>query len=625
MRLIVIASDSASAPSPSDTWVLRLVGTPQLNRSVPPDILTIVDQAAAEVRATFPKWLWQWISDHAALEVKVFDPTVRWWLYPPLSEKSPLRSRLIREIYWLTVLRGILKFYSLSTVEWLGDDPVFASVAASLAAEFNVPFNFHFERRAHHRKVAQAILRRILYTGFALLRWLLVRLILARTVNRDWDRDVLLYTRFPILWERVESTWRERMFGTWPDYLTMRKHWPAYAAIMSASLTALIRERRDLLARVAKQDIWILEAAISLSALLRAHVTLGLFGRYLRWRRRTIRQPVRYDDLDISKLFWREMDLAVLSPEIPFDLTVAAGCRSIVKACRSVRAIFLPFEYQPMERAVWAGVKSVRDVPVIGLQTGLFDSNQMGFSFPAEEMKGQFNHDLKSPVPDMLAAYGKLPYRVFSERLGNDRVCLSGAIRYSQLQQHDNQNAVTTENLPAPRHLVLVATSISREESFPMLEAAFRAATNYPDIFFLIKFHYHLPLHEEVKQLARTYGVDRYRIFDKDLYDLMRAARITICAGSSIGIEAIAFECMPVVFRSLGEMSSNPMLDVPDAVFFWHSITELQAALQSCLNEDDEYKKRRTAWPRAIADQLFDLNGSPDERLYQFLSDRKIL
>ena len=127
-----------------------------------------------------------------------------------------------------------------------------------------------------------------------------------------------------------------------------------------------------------------------------------------------------------------------------------------------------------------------------------------------------------------------------------------------------------------------------------------------------------------MKKLADRYGMDRYRVFDRDLYQLMRLARIVICAGSSIGLEAMTLGCMPVVFRSLGEMSSNPMLDVPDAVFFWHSIVELRAALQSCLAQDAEYQKRESSWPRAIADQLGPA-GSPDDRLYEFLHERAIV
>lgn len=626
MHLTVIASHSVRAPQRQESWVLRLVGTPRSDETCPPNVLTIVDQAAAEVRATFPEWLWQWVSSHGLLELKVFPASVSWWWYTPLSEKSPLRSRLIRELYWLTLFRKVIETYAITDVEWIGDDPVFTSVVAKLAAQCNVKFQFESRGGQKTPRLAHAFARRVLYSIFAIVRWLILKIVFRGNGTEDPGFDIALYSRFPILWERQDPLWRERMFGAWPDYLRNRRHRIGYIAVWSGSLKMLIREWRTLQQQSRQQNIWIIERAVSFSALLKAHLSLSLFSRYFRWRRRIVRQPVLYNDLDVKALFWREFDSGLLSSEIPWDLTIASGISSIVRKAPSLRAIFLPFEYQPMERAVWTGAKSVRDISVIGLQTGLFTSNQMGFSFLVDEVKKGTNHDLKSPVPDVLAAYGGLPYRVFSERLGSERVCLSGPIRYSGLQTSDPDADLShsIENAPPSAVFVLLATSIAREESIPLLETAFRASAELPEIFFLIKFHYHLPLDNEVKKLAARYGIERYRIFDRDLYQLMRLARIVICAGSSIGLEAITLGGMPVVFRSLGEMSCNPMLDVPEAVFFWHSIVELRAALQSCLAQDAEYHKRESAWPRAIADQLGPA-GSPDDRLYEFLHKRAVV
>jgi surface carbohydrate biosynthesis protein (TIGR04326 family) len=626
MHLTVIASQSGRAPQREDSWVLRLVGTPQSDETPPPNILSIIDQSAAEVRATFPEWLWRWVSNHRALELKVFSGSVSWWWYTPISEKSPLRSRLIRELYWLTLLRRVIETYTITEVKWIGDDPLFTSVVASLAAQRKVKLHFESSGGSKSSSFTRSLTRRVIYSVFAIVRWLILKILFVGKGTGDADFDVALYSRFPILWERQEPLWRERMFGFWPDYLRTRGHRTGYIALFSGSLKTLIREWRTLRAQCRQQNIWIIERAVSFFSLLRAHFSLGLFWNYFRWRRRLVRQPVLYNDLNVNALLWRELDAGLLSSEIPLDLTIASGISSIVRKVSSLRMMFLPFEYQPMERAVWAGAKSLPEISIVGLQTGLFASNQMGFSFPVEEIKRGSKDDLKSPVPDVLAAYGALPYRIFAERLGSERVCLSGPIRYSSLQTCDPDagGSFSIEDAPQSAVFVLVATSIAREESVPLLETAFRASAELPEIFFLIKFHYHLPLHTEVKNLAARYGMDRYRVFDSDLYELMRVAPIVICAGSSIGLEAMTLGCMPIVFRSLGEMSANPMLDVPDAVFFWHSIVELRAALQSCLVRDAEYQKRKSAWPRAIADQL-DLAGSPDERLYEFLRKQAIV
>ena len=106
----------------------------------------------------------------------------------------------------------------------------------------------------------------------------------------------------------------------------------------------------------------------------------------------------------------------------------------------------------------------------------------MGFSFPVEEVKEGRSLDLKSPVPDILAAYGELPYKVFAERLGSDRVCLSGPVRYSHLQNDGSRTAGlgSVEGAAESSIFILVASSIAREESLPLLEGAFKAAGTDP-------------------------------------------------------------------------------------------------------------------------------------------------
>ena len=268
-----------------------------------------------------------------------------------------------------------------------GDDSVFTSVVAKLAAQCNVKFHFESSGGTKTSHLTHALVRRVLYSIFAFVRWLILKILFLGKGAEDPDFDIALYSRFPILWERQEPLWRERMFGAWPDYLRSRRHRIGYLAVLSGSLKTLVRERRTLQQQCRQQNIWIIERAVSFSALLRAHLSLSLFSRYFRWRRRVIRQPVLYNDLDVNALFFREFDSGLLSSEIPFDLTIASGISSIVRKARSLRSIFLPFEYQPMERAVWAGAKSVRDINLVGLQTGLFTSNQMGFSFLVDEIK----------------------------------------------------------------------------------------------------------------------------------------------------------------------------------------------------------------------------------------------
>lgn len=628
MRLIVLACDSATPPSEPQSWVLRLVGMPRADETPPPDTLRAADEAAAQVRATFPRWLWQWVCVNGALELQVWPGPISWWWLTPLSEKSPLRSPLIRELYWLTLLHVVLQTHSIETVEWHGDDALLAATVLELGQQCGVTIVTHVDESRRRWALARALVFRARYFFSQALCWMLLRTLrFGRRSAVDAQPDVLLYSRFPILWEDRGARWHERMFGNWPDTLAANGHHVDYAAVFSGTPLQLVREWRTLRDRCKQQRVWLLHTTVSFFEMLRAHLSVRILWRYVRWRAVHRRLTVRYDGLDVSALFWRELDANALSAEIPFNLATAAGLRALLARLPAVRALFLPFEYQPMERAVWMGVTQSRNVAVVGLQTGLYTSNQMGFAFPAEEIAAQPDERLRAPVPDVLAAYGELPYRIFSERVGAERVCLSGPIRYPYLGGNaDDVEAFRRALALSPAVVpILVATSSAREESLPLLEAAFRLAGEHVQTFLLLKFHYHLPLHTEAARLAADCGHDRYRVFETDLPLLMRVAPMMLCAGSSTGIEALALGCMPLVFRSPGEMSANPMLDVPDAVFFWGTLTELRTAWHECLTRSEAYERHRAAWPRAVAEHLFRLDGGAEARLYQFLRNRRIL
>src|SRR4051794_9088144 len=109
MKLIVVATSSLPKITVTpDRWVVRLSGRQDPNDPTPPELSRLADEAAESVRHEFPNWLWQWCRTESALNVHHFPGGTSWWWYTPISEKSPLRSNFIRQLYWLTLFRRLL-------------------------------------------------------------------------------------------------------------------------------------------------------------------------------------------------------------------------------------------------------------------------------------------------------------------------------------------------------------------------------------------------------------------------------------------------------------------------------------------------------------------------------------
>lgn len=611
-------------PDGADEWILRLTGTDEAATGLRAEVIEAADAAAARVRAEFPRFLWSWVRDQRVLELADFDG-VSWWWYTPLSEKSPLRSPLINELYRLTLLRELLARERFEEVHWCGDDAAVIACAQAVTEGRGVRFRASLKPRRRRMGLGMLAGRRALYLAYTVLRWSILRA-LRFPRAAPVGTDAVLYTRFPILWQQSGSSWHERMFGRWPDYLRSRGEHVLSAGIVSAGPAELLLRGRRLREICRSQQIVLFEALVGLGDVVRANLTIALGFRYLRWRAARRRQSVAYDGLEIGELLWRELDASAFSTEIPLDVLLARAFRTLIERLPSAKRVFLPFEYQPMERAVCAGAKAGRAVDVVGVQTAIYTANQMGFTFLAEELRvrPEAAGDLRAPFPDFVAAYGELPYDVFAARLGSRRVCLSGPIRYASFADADDQAVnEATARVPPGATLMLTPTPINRQEAVPMLRACFDVATDRPDLFLLVKFHYHLTLADEIKRLAAERRFDRFDVVTADLPPLMRIASMTVCAGSSVGVEALACGSMPLVYRTVGILSANPLLDVPEAAFFWSSTDELRAAIDACEREDEQYQARVGARESALRAQMFPLNGGAEERLYSFLQPAK--
>jgi hypothetical protein len=625
MELVILASDRAR-PAPRDrAWTLRLVGAAESGEVPPPDIRACAEEAAAEIRQSFPEWLWQWASDAGATEMQVFSGPISWWWLTELSEMSPLRSPVLRQLYWLALIRILIERHTPVVVEWHGDDTQFDELVHDLCLKRGTSYRAVGYTRKRAR-LSHHVVKQLWHRATSFARWALLRLLFHRPF--DEAADVLLFTRYPVLWESVGPLWRERMYGTWPEYLESRGHHVVYAAVYSGSPFDLLRRSRQIRRHVRDHQICFLEAHLSLRDWLGSHTLLAFWYRYWRWRRSRRQQPVIFNGLDIGAIWWREIDRNALGVEISFDLALISGVQRLLRESPAIETLYHPFEFQPMERALWSGAKSVRPVAIVGLQTGIYTANQMGFGFPRSVVRERPDQYWLAPLPDTIAAYGTLPYRVFCDRLGPPRVVLTGPIRFSPIAgaaATDRNEALDKVGLPRDKRIVVVTTSVSLSESTALLHSAFQLVAARADCFLALKFHYHLPLERFARQLAASYRVTRYRIFDSNLNDLIRSSSALVCAGSSTGLEAMRLGSMPLVYINPAEMSSNPMLDIPYAVFFWSTTEELNAAFDATFSQNGSYQDRRARWPEGIAAQAWVDQRSPNEHLYGALATERTL
>jgi hypothetical protein len=301
---------------------------------------------------------------------------------------------------------------------------------------------------------------------------------------------------------------------------------------------------------------------------------------YLRWRGRHRAAPVAFDGLDVSALLWDEMDRMTLDPDIPASRLAARGMAGIVGKSPSLKQVIHPFEYQPLERAIWAGVRVSPRVQVVGLQTAIATSGQLGFLPYAPELRDPGSQDArKAPLPDLLMCYGALSQGRFADVMGS-RAVDGGALRYGALarlvgQDHDIGVIRTRLGLPAGTTPLLVACPIDADEAWLLVRGALALAQANDGVTLLFKFHYHTRLDDAVAPLAEAAVPGRWHIFEAGLNDLIQACDCVISGATSVPYEALALGRPSLVYRAPAEWQTCKAAETPEAFHFWSSQAEL--------------------------------------------------
>ncbi len=606
-----MAEQIAASAGVSESWLLRLAGTVAVDDAAPPGLRDHADAAAEEVRRIYPRWLWEWAVGSGIFSMAAFPGPISWWWYAPISEKSCLRSPLIRELYWLVLLGRLLDAHpGIRQVSWHGDDARLAAVAERLVVARGRLFSATISG-AGRRTVARLMARRLAYVGYALIRWALVRGDRIAPAP-EGGAEVVLFTRFPDAWDLRDGTWRDRILGSAPEYLAGAGHHVVYAAAFYGGLAGVLRGRRRRRSHAVAAGVHELEPRLGLWRFLRCQMTPALFARYLKLRLHGARTPVAFAGIDVTSLVWRELDESVLSPEIPACVTVEAAMRSLLETLPRARSVVASFEYQPSERAVAIAAHSRPGVTVTGVQAAMYNGNQMGWDFQTPETDRAWLEGQRHHMPDVVCAYGELAGRVFARGLGEERVDVIGGLRYRfDGREHDGH---------APRRdAVLVATTSMPAESRGLIDLVLAAAAELPDISLLFKFHPLVPLGDHVAHAARRYPGLRWESTGSSMAELLPGTSVAVCGGTSAAVEAIVYGSMPLVFRPVGEITGDPTLHIPEAVFTWSSVAELRAVLSACAIRDESYARRVAAWPSAIAAHLYRIDGEANRRLLESL------
>jgi len=595
-------------------------------------------EATETMREIYPKFTVDISRKSRLIDLYVWKNQLSWWYLMPFSERSSLRSPLVQILYWFCIIDIALKNNKVSKVYLACDNGEYSQVLQTLCDKHGITNESVYcvsnESNSRMRwliRFAYGLLRR---TTAVILKWLLLKYHrFDKLIDRGSQSEArynILCTVYPTYYEHDnEGRLQETLFGSWGDYLQSKGHPVLHAAHMPLQFYDIKRQHRE---EAAANNIVIYDALLTFGDLLKVLFDYTFMLRYWRWKNSNSGQEMFFLGVDIQKLIFIELDETIyLKHAGSQDLQQCYGIKRLIEKLGGANSIQYTFEFQVRERAIELGLRLAGyDVASIGIQSNVMIKKYLNWCFLSEESEqsslDSYDPSL-APLPDYLAVCGQQDFHHFKNRFQEDRIAVTGSLRHSKLaidahSSIDNMEFRNEHNIPSNATIILITTSVSRQESLHLIELMFSSAAGLGDLFLAVKFHPMCPLENELVVIAQKYNFSSYKIFSSNLNYLIKASEATVLHATSVGVLAIALNSMPIVFHQPGNFIPYQLCDYPDSGFFFQDQDELKLALNSCLSQDMEYQNRRKEWPVVMETLFYRLDNSENHRLYDFLETR---
>jgi hypothetical protein len=599
------------------------------------NIKEISDKVSEKIRELYPRFLYATVKDSGLLDITVLDKKISLYWLMPISEMSILRNPLIDKIYALCILKEVLQKNNYQLVT---DDELLERPAHEICQNFNLK-NVEVKiikqnKSSYYKSSSSLIVSWWLQLVSTLIYWLIFNLFNIGKIQKETSADVLGLTIFPTLWGRNNQGVLENLaFGDFPVELNKHGHTLKYLAIPTMKPRNLLRDIRYWKKTTLENQISFPQSLISFEELLSVYFRRNWGKKLSFWFKKLSNTNLQIDSINVKHLVMREFQHELWNQGLAQSLILTYASARTVQQEKNISSAIFAFEFQPIEKAFVAGVKKTNpQTKLIGLQTSLLGKSHIGYYFlpqyihPSNQLMPPY-----APMPDYVAAYGETTYQMLKKKIGNERVQLTGPIRYPYLRIDTSIDRRKAEekiknrlNLNRETVLALLALPSLKEEALMILDWAFAISKKYPALYFLVRFHYWAILTNELKNASQLYSFTNYRVVEGDLHELLLASQFMITGTSSVGIEAMASGCMPVSYKPTRRYDFGRIQDVEEGAFLYTNEAELQKIIKECINQSPVFETKKVHWKRNLQRLCTPLDGKASPRFYNWLSNQGV-
>ena len=437
--------------------------------------------------------------------------------------------------------------------------------------------------------------------------------------------SVVFHSWYPLQWLRAGSEAEDRYYLNIPELVDATgKFHSSFLATLRGPISPLkivsaVRRRK------VSPEFDYVQRYCRVRDLLRCYFDFLPSLRYLVLE--TVNRPFRrsfiIDGIDFFTLLRHDMRFSYLR-NIPRLLVVAEQFRKFAE--RHKPDVFVTYlELYCYGRAIIYGIKAGSPrTKVIGYQHSAITPMKLVYNYGHEELRirnGSSSPLDYMPLPDHFAVHGAAAQRILcAGGYPPSRVDITGVARIDYLHRKLQQPPETCPETSKGYKLVLVAAPIWPERAKRLIEIAILGMRDRQDVFPIFKLHPAGSLGEPaVRSIAHRYGIEKYRVWNGDLYTLLRMASVLFTMSSTTGAEAVAMGVPVIHLQSPLDLDLSPFFEVPESAFQVTDVEQFQIALKAVLDRGEALRRCQSKWGELITQTFYAVDGRAGERFVKAL------
>ncbi len=558
-------------------------------------------------------------------EIFAVDDFATLWWFSLISEKNTFKSNSFNKLAQLDSIVGVVKRNNMGKILFGCKCEKLKNALSEYSSKNSISFEVLRVRQTRGIKRHILEIQNIFYIKhisillyqalrFCLRAWKIKKKLIGLT-RIPANKSLMIITYYPNIDTSLaqRGIFKNKYYSHIQEALQDKKQNITWVAMYVQNSAIPFEEALSYAKRFIKNGytIFFLDEFASLSIQVKALLTMLKNCISFLKLERAISQAHTFDDYNFYAIFRDDWYSSFFGSTGYSGLLYYQAFKSLLCEIKARKCLYY-FEMHAWEKALISAKDAIGStLPLLAYQHTTVSEMLLNYFNDPDEIYGGGSFAI--PKPDKVICNGPLPYNYMKESgWAEEALSVVEAIRYNHIKR------IINSSWKNKRKIVVLALSISPQESSSILNITYEALKDMKDIEVWLKPHPFLPLKEvlEMSGIASN-NLPPFHVKNGPIEKYLSEARVVIAGESGVSLEALSFNCDVVNINTPEWINMSPLKNIKARmVRSASSAEELQKTIIDIFEEEDCDPKMREIEASKIINDFFYLNydsGIPEK------------